>query len=107
MSRDMTSKTGLGINELLQDQRSQIIAIAKKHGAYNVRVFGSVARKEATPESDIDFLVDYDLGKITPWFPAGLIIDLEQLLNRKVDIATVDMLKESIRDRVLHEAIVL
>jgi hypothetical protein len=61
-----------------------------------VRVFGSVARGEATEESDIDFLVDYDLGKITPWFLAGLLIDLEQLLNRKVDIATVDMLKERI-----------
>jgi len=102
----MTSKTGLGINDLLQEQRfsyggaplTQILAIAQKHGAYNVRVFGSVARGEATEESDIDFLVDYDLGKITPWFPAGLLIDLERLLNRKVDIATVDMLKERIRD---------
>jgi uncharacterized protein len=103
----MTSKTGLGINDLLQERRSQILAIAQKHGAYNVRVFGSVARGEATQESDIDFLVDYDLEKITPWFPAGLLIDLEQLLNRKVDIATVDMLKERIRDRVLHEAVML
>jgi hypothetical protein len=103
----MTTKTGLGINDLLQEQRSQILAIAQKHGAYNVRVFGSVARGEATEESDIDFLIDYDLEKITPWFPAGLLIDLEQLLNRKVDIATADMLKERIRDRVLHEAVVL
>ena len=103
----MISKTGLGINDLLQEQRSQILAIAQKHGAYNVRVFGSVARGEATQESDIDFLVDYDLEKITPWFPAGLLIDLERLLNRKVDIATVDMLKERIRDRILHEAVML
>jgi predicted nucleotidyltransferase len=103
----MTSKTGLGIEDLLQEQRLQILAIAQKHGAYNVRVFGSVARGEATEESDIDFLVDYDLGKITPWFPAGLLIDLEQLLNRKVDIATVDMLKERIRDRVCREAVML
>ena len=103
----MTSKTGLGINDLLQERRSQIIAIAEKHGAYNVRVFGSVARGEATQESDIDFLVDCDLEKITPWFPAGLLIDLEQLLSRKVDIATVDMLKERIRDRVCREAVML
>jgi hypothetical protein len=103
----MTSKAGLGINDLLQERRAQILAIAQKHGAYNVRVFGSVARGEATPDSDIDFLVDYDLGKITPWFPAGLLIDLEQLLNRQVDIATVDMLKEPIRDRILHEAVIL
>lgn len=103
----MTSKTGLGIKELLHDRRSQILAIAAKHGAYNVRVFGSVARGEATEESDIDFLVDYDLEKITPWFPGGLLLDLEQLLNRKVDIATVDMLKERVRDRVLGEAVAL
>jgi uncharacterized protein len=66
-----------------------------------------VARGEATEESDIDFLVDYDLEKISPWFPSGLLLDLEQLLERKVDIATVDMLKQRIRDRVLSEAIVL
>lgn len=64
-----------------------LLAIAQKHGAYNVRVFGSVARGEATPESDIDLLVNYDLEKITSWFPGGLLLDLEQLLNRKVDIA--------------------
>jgi predicted nucleotidyltransferase len=103
----MTSKTGLGIKELLHDRRSQILSIAAKHGAYNVRVFGSVARGEATEASDIDFLVDYDLEKITPWFPSGLLLDLEQLLNRKVDIATVDMLKERIRDRALRETMAL
>jgi uncharacterized protein len=103
----MPSKTGLGIRELLDDRRLQILAIAEKHGAYRVRVFGSVARGEATEDSDIDFLVDYDVEKITPWFPGGLLLELEQLLNRKVDIATVDMLKERIRDRVLHEAVEL
>jgi predicted nucleotidyltransferase len=103
----LMEKTGLGIQELLGCERSQILAIAQKHGAYNVRVFGSVARGEATPESDIDLLVDYDLEKITPWFPGGLLLDLEQLLNRKVDIATVDMLKERIRERVLQEAVPL
>lgn len=101
----MTNQTGLGIREVLYEQRSQILAIAQKHGAYNVRVFGSVARGEATQASDIDLLVDYDLDKISPWFPAGLLIELEQLLNCKVDIATVDMLKERIRDRVLNEAV--
>jgi predicted nucleotidyltransferase len=103
----LMEKTGLGIQELLCCERSQILAIAQKHGAYNVRVFGSVARGEATPESDIDLLVDYDLEKITPWFPGGLLLDLEQLLNRKVDIVTVDMLKERIRERVLQEAVPL
>ena len=64
-------KTGLGIQELLYYERSQILAIAQKHGAYNVRVFGSVARGEATPESDIDLLVDYDLEKLRLGFQVG------------------------------------
>ncbi|NJR51841.1 MAG: DNA polymerase subunit beta [Leptolyngbyaceae cyanobacterium CSU_1_3] len=103
----MTIKTGLGIEELLADQRSHILEIAEKHGAFNVRVFGSVARGEAAPESDVDFLIDYDLTRITPWFPGGLILDLEALLQRKVDVATVDMLKERIKARVLAEAVPL
>jgi uncharacterized protein len=103
----MTSKTNTDIQTLLKSQRSQILTIAEKHGAYNVRIFGSVARGEATEQSDIDFLVDYDLEKVSPWFPGGLLLDLEKLLNRKVDVATVDMLKERMRDRILHEAISL
>jgi uncharacterized protein len=65
-----------------------------------------VARGEARIDSDVDFLIDYQLEKITPWFPAGLMLDLEALLQRKVDIATVDMLKERMRDKILQEAIV-
>jgi uncharacterized protein len=103
----MVSEIQLGISDLLSAHQAQILSIAEKHGASNVRIFGSVARGEATESSDIDFLVDYDLEKITPWFPSGLLLDLEQLLNRKVDVATVDMLKDRIRDRVLLEAIAL
>jgi uncharacterized protein len=103
----MASKIQLGIRDLLSAHQAQILLIAEKHGASNVRVFGSVARGEANEDSDIDFLVDYDLEKITPWFPSGLLLDLEQLLNRKVDVATVDMLKDRIRDRVLQEAVTL
>ncbi len=98
---------GLGIEDLLADRREQILAIADRHGAYNVRVFGSVARGEARIDSDVDFLIDYQLDKITPWFPAGLMLDLESLLQRKVDVATVDMLKERMKDRILQEAIIL
>jgi uncharacterized protein len=103
----MASKTQLAIKDLLSSHQSQILLVAEKHGASNVRIFGSVARGEANEDSDIDFLVDYDLEKITPWFPSGLLLDLEQLLNHKVDVATVDMLKDRIRDRVLQEAITL
>lgn len=95
------------LKELLQEKRDEIIAIATKHGAYNVRIFGSVARGEETPVSDIDFLIDYDLSKISPWFPGGLLADLENLLGCKVDIVTEKSLHHFIRDRVLKEAISL
>lgn len=97
---------GLGIQELLADKREEILAIAAKHGAYNVRIFGSVARGEATNESDIDFLVEMGTNR-SPWFPVGLIRDLEDLLGRKVDVATEKGLKERIRERVLQEAVSL
>ena len=61
--------------ELLQEKRIEIIKIAAQHGAFNIRVFGSVARGEETENSDIDFLIDYDLEKTTPWFPGGLLMD--------------------------------
>jgi predicted nucleotidyltransferase len=92
---------------LLQDKREEIISIAGKHGAFNIRIFGSVARNEADNDSDIDILVDYSLDDISPWFPAGLMLDLEKLLNHKVDVATEAALKDQIRERVLSEAIAL
>jgi predicted nucleotidyltransferase len=70
-------------------------------------VFGSVARGEADEQSDIDFLVDYSLDRISPWFPAGLVLDLEKLLGRKVDVATEAALNDRIREQVLKEAIPL
>ncbi|PIG92830.1 nucleotidyltransferase family protein [Gloeocapsopsis sp. IPPAS B-1203] len=93
------------VNELLQEKRQEILQIAAKHGAYNVRVFGSVARGEDKADSDIDFLID--VGPHSPWFPAGLIIDLEELLGRKVDVAEPDNLQQCIREQVLQEAIPL
>lgn len=92
---------------VLREKRSEILQVAARHGAFNVRVFGSVAREEADEQSDIDFLVDYSLEQITPWFPAGLVLDLEELLGRKIDVATEASLKARIRDRVLQEAIPL
>ena len=96
------------IETLLLPKRSQILKIAEKHGAFNIRVFGSVARGEATAESDVDFLVDYDPNNRTPWFPMGLIQDLQALLGRDVDVATVEMLREDRgRAQVLAEAVEL
>jgi predicted nucleotidyltransferase len=96
----------MGIDELLKEKRQDILRVAEQHGAYNVRVFGSVARGEAGPESDIDFLIE--AGPVTSsWFPAGLIVDLENLLGRKVDVVTQEALHWYIRDRVLQEAVPL
>lgn len=101
----MANQTNL--NQLLQTKRAEILEIAARHGAYNVRVFGSVARQEAHAESDIDFLIDYDPAKRSPWFPSGLVQDLETLLGCKVDIATLAMLKQRVKERVLQEAVTL
>jgi hypothetical protein len=95
------------LQQLLQSKREDILAVALRHGAFNVRVFGSVARGEETESSDIDLLVDYDLQKISPWFPVRLIRDLEDLLSRKVDVVTEKGLKDRIRDRVLQDCILL
>ncbi len=95
------------LQQLLQEKREEILSTAAKHGAYNLRIFGSIARGEETEASDIDFLIDYDLEKISAWFPGGLIRDLEDLLNRKVDVVTTKSLHYLIRDKVFNEAISL
>jgi uncharacterized protein len=97
----------MALLDTLREKRAEILQIAANHGAFNVRVFGSVVRGEETPESDIDFLIDYDLEKTTPWFPVRLIRDLEAVLEKKVDIVTVAGLKARIRDEVLQESVSL
>lgn len=92
------------LDELTPTTKEKIKDIAAQHGAFNVRVFGSVARGQADQHSDLDLLVDYDLAKISPWFPVRLIRDLENLLHVKVDIVTPAGLKERIRQQVLQEA---
>jgi len=93
----------MDINELVTAKREEILRLAAKHGARNVRVFGSVARDEAGPESDLDLLVDV-APEHSPWFPAGLVADLEDLLGCKVQVLTEDALHWYIRARVLEEA---
>jgi len=94
----------MALLDTLREKRGQILEVAAKHGAFNVRVFGSVVRGEETAESDIDFLIDYDLEKVTPWFPGGLLMDLQDLLGRKVDVLTERGVSPLIRERVLAEA---
>ena len=92
------------LKQKLKQNRDQILAIAEKHGAFNVRIFGSVAKELETEASDVDFLVDYDLSKVSPWFPGGLLMDLQDLLGCKVDIASDRGLSKFIKARILKEA---
>ena len=94
------------LDELLQAKREDILQTARKYGAYNVRVFGSVAGGEADEKSDIDLLVDMEKGRSLLDL-AGLLVDLEDLLGCKVDVVTEKGLRERIRERVLKEAVAL
>jgi len=94
------------VNERLQENRAEILGLATKYGAYNVRVFGSVARGEADSDSDVDFLVELEPGRSLLDL-GGLLMELQELLGCPVDIVTVQGLRSRIRDRVLCEAIPL
>ena len=91
----------MSTDELLKEKREEILRTASKHGARNVRVFGSVARGEARPDSDVDLLVEVGPDR-TPFFPGGLIADLEELLGKKVQVVTQEGLHWYIRERVLE-----
>jgi len=88
---------------LLKTKRREIIEIAARYGAHNVRVFGSVARGDTVSESDVDFLVDVEPGTSLMDL-GGLLMDLQELLGCSVDIVTERGLRPRIRDRVMSEA---
>jgi len=96
----------MNLEEKTNRNRDKILALASKHGAYNVRIFGSVARKEADAQSDIDFLVDMEVGR-SLFDMGGLLLELQDLLGCPVDIVTEKGLRAKIRDRVLKEAVPL
>jgi predicted nucleotidyltransferase len=93
----------MGIPEIIGDKRAAILALAAKYGASNVRVFGSVAEGEANEASDVDFLVDMEPGR-SLFDMGGLLMDLQELLGRKVDLVTEPALHWYIRERVMHQA---
>jgi predicted nucleotidyltransferase len=93
----------MGIGEIITDKREAILALAAKYGACNVRVFGSVAEGRADDASDVDFLVDMEPGR-SLFDLGGLLMDLQDLLGRKVDVVTESALHWYIRDRVLQQA---
>lgn len=90
----------------LKPFRSQINAIAKKHGAKNLRVFGSVARGEGNSESDLDLLISLEPG-YTLLNAGGFLMDLQELLGTKVDVVTEGGLHRLIKDEILQEAVEL
>lgn len=94
------------LNDLLHEKREDILRLAKEYGAYNVRVFGSVARGEADENSDIDLLVTMGSGHSLLDL-IGLWMDLEELLQRKVDVVSEGGLKGSFGKRVLEDAVAL
>jgi predicted nucleotidyltransferase len=93
----------MNANQLLQSKRQEIMQIAARHGAYNVRVFGSVARGEARPDSDVDFLVNLEANRSLLDL-ARLLRELQTLLNRPVDVVTEAGLRPRLRPQVLKEA---
>jgi len=94
----------MGIEEILKGKRDEILAIAARHGATNVRIFGSVARGEASAESDVDFLVEMERGR-SLLDRAALMIELEETLGRRVDVANERGLRPSIREQILRGAV--
>ena len=96
----------MGIAEVVAGKREDILRIAAKHGVQRIRVFGSVARGDAGPHSDVDFLIEVGPHH-SPFFPGGLVADLEALLGRGVDVVEPDGLYAPLRATVLREAIPL
>ena len=94
----------LSLEKLREEKRADILRLADVHGAKNLRVFGSVARGEATNTSDLDLLVDWAPGR-SLLDHARLALDLQDLLGTRVEIGTEASLHWFIRDRVLNEAV--
>jgi predicted nucleotidyltransferase len=99
----VTVKTAI---DTIRENRDAILRIASKHGAIEVRLIGSVARGQARPDSDVDFLVTWREGT-SLLDQAALMVELEKLLGRKVDIASDGWVKPSIRESVYRDAIAL
>jgi hypothetical protein len=92
--------------EELRRQRDRIVALAERHGAHNVRVFGSVARGQANPESDVDLVVDFERGR-SLMDHGELMMDLEEVLGCRVDVVSARGLRDRFRARVLADAVPL
>jgi uncharacterized protein len=100
-----SQRAPLSLDEL-RARRAAILELAQRHGAHDVRIFGSVARGDATRGSDVDFLVTMEAGR-SLFDLGGLLMDLRELLGTPVDVVTPASLRERVRARVLREAVPL
>ena len=91
------------LDESLRKKRNEILQIAKRHGITGIKVFGSAVRGELTPDSDIDFLIEVG-GPTPPWFPGGLVAELSELLERKIDVVELEAVESDLKSRILSEA---
>jgi hypothetical protein len=91
------------LQTLRTERRAEILHLAERYGARNLRVFGSVAHGSAGEASDLDLLVDWEAGR-SLWDHAGLVQDLQELLGVKVHVGTERSLHWYVRDRILREA---
>lgn len=96
----------LGVTEIIGDKRDAILALATAYGASNVRIFGSVARGEATPDSDVDFLIDFPPHR-SMFDLVALWRDLCEIVGRDVSLITARELEGSLRDHVERDAVAL
>ena len=102
----MAENEDMKLEELRRSKRDTILQLARKHGARNLPVFGSVARGEHSDSSDIDFLVDLDPDR-TLMDLGGLLMDLEEMLELRVDVATEETLRPKVRNQALRDAVPL
>ena len=91
------------MHPLIEEHRAKILTLAARHGVRDVRIFGSMARDDADDASDVDLLVSLPPGR-TGLALGGLLMDVQKLLRRRVDVVTERGLHPALRDRVLKEA---
>jgi|GEM_PF-768774 len=102
----ITTMPKTDLYHLVASKKSEIAELAALYGASHIRIFGSVARRSSDEHSDIDFLVEMEPGR-TLFDLGGLTHDLEVLLGRHVDVCTIPLLREQVRDRIVSEAVPL
>jgi uncharacterized protein len=94
------------MHPLIEAHRTQLRSLAVRHGLSSIRVFGSMARNDASGASDVDLLVD-SKEPVSGFSLGAMLMDAQDLLGRKVDIVTVHALHPLMRDRVLKDSVLL